>query len=58
MDEIARTEGDVLIAITLKGADLSRNILHITTLIKIFDLRDADPLTGIMIGLEIVQSRE
>ena len=58
LDRIAREEGNVKIAITLDGADLSRNIQHVTCGIKIVDPRAVNPMTGIPIGLEGVQSRD
>jgi hypothetical protein len=48
-------------SITLDGADLSRNISHVTAGIKINDRRAIDPLTGIPIGFQDstkLQSRE
>ena len=58
LDKIARQEGKVSIAITLDGANLSRNIQHVTCGVKILDPRAVNPLTGIPIGLEGVQSRD
>ena len=58
LEQIARREGNVSISITLDGADLSRNIQHVTCGVKICDPRAVNPLTGILIGLEGVQSRE
>ena len=46
------------LAITLDGADLSWNVQHVTCGIKIVDPHAVNPLTGIPIGLEGVQSRE
>jgi hypothetical protein len=51
----------VQIAITLDGADLSRNITHVTAGIKIIDPRAIDPRSGLpigMVGSTKVQSRE
>jgi hypothetical protein len=48
-------------SITLDGADLSRNISHVTAGIKINDPRAIDPISGIPIGMEDsrkLQSRE
>ena len=58
LEQIARREGNVSISITLDGADLSRNIQHVTCGVKFCDPRAVNPLTGIPIGLEGVQSRE
>ena len=58
LDKIVWREGNIKIAITLDGADLSRNIQHVTAGIKILDPRAVNPVTGIPIGLEGVQSRE
>ena len=58
LDLITREKGKVKIAITLDGADLSRNVQHMTCGIKTVDPRAVNPLTGIPIGLEGVQSRE
>ena len=58
LDRIAKKYGKVSIGITLDGADLSRNIQHVTCGIKILDPRAINPLTGIPIGLEGVQSRD
>ena len=58
LNRIACVEGNIKIAITLDGADLSRNIQHVTAGIKIVDPRAVNPVTGIPIGLEGVQSRE
>ena len=58
LDQIATEKGLVKMAITLDGADLSRNIQHVTCGIKIVDPRAVNPLTGIPIGLEGVQSRD
>jgi hypothetical protein len=51
----------VQISITLDGADLSRNVTHVTAGVKINDPRSIDPLSGLPIGVENsrkVQSRE
>ena len=63
LDEIAKdpTQSPVMIAITLDGADLSRNIQHVTAGIKILDPRAIDPRSGLPIGVEgsaKIQSRE
>jgi hypothetical protein len=63
LDGIARDANapKVQIAITLDGADLSRNITHVTAGIKIIDPRAIDPRSGLPIGMEgstKVQSRE
>ena len=58
LDRIKSTTGGVRIAITLDGADLSRTVQHVTCGIKIVDSRAVNPITGIPIGLEGVQSRE
>ena len=55
---IAREEGNVKIASTIDGADLSRNVQHVTCGVKIVDPRAINPMTGIPIGLEGVQSRD
>ena len=55
---IARTEGNVKLSSTLDGADLSRNIQHVTCRMKIVDPRAVNPCTGIPLGLEGVQSRD
>jgi hypothetical protein len=55
------TQPPVEFSITLDGADLSRNISHVTAGVKINDPRAIDPVTGIPIGCEDstkVQSRE
>jgi hypothetical protein len=55
------TQPAVEFSITLDGADLSRNISHVTAGVKINDPRAIDPITGIPIGCEDstkVQSRE
>jgi hypothetical protein len=54
-------EPPVEFSITLDGADLSRNISHVTAGIKINDPRAIDPKSGIPIGMDDslrVQSRE
>ena len=53
-----KIEGDVIIAIMLNGADLSKNIQHFTSEIKIVDPRAVNTLTCNMIGIEFVKSRE
>ncbi len=63
LDDIARdpNQPPVEFSITLDGADLSRNISHVTAGIKINDPRAVDPISGIPIGMEDstkVQSRE
>lgn len=63
LDEILDdpSEGPVLLAITLDGADLSRNYTHVTCGIKIVDPRAIDPLSGLPIGIQgsrAVQSRD
>ena len=58
LDIIAVREGGVQIAITLDGEDLSWNIQHVTCGVKICDPRAVNPITGIPIGCEGVQSRE
>ena len=58
LDKIAIEEGNVKLAITLDGADLSRNVQHVTCGVKILDPRAINPITGIPIGLEGVQSRD
>jgi hypothetical protein len=63
LDEVARdpNAAPVQFSITLDGADLSRNISHVTAGIKINDPRAKDPISGIPIGFEDstkVQSRE
>ena len=58
LDGIAREEGNVGISLTIDGADLSRNIQHVTCGVKISDPRAVNPATGIPIGLEGIQSRE
>ena len=55
---IAVTEGRVKISVTVDGADLSRNTQHVTAGIKILDPRAINPLTGIPLGFEGVQSQE
>ena len=61
--EIAKdpTQARVQICITLDGADISRNISHVTCRIKIIDPRAIDPMSKLPIGLDgsrKVQSRE
>jgi hypothetical protein len=54
------TQAAVNIAITLDGADLSRNYTHVTCGIKIVDPRAIDPRTGLPIGVDgstAIQSR-
>jgi hypothetical protein len=63
LDDVARdpNQPPVQFSITLDGADLSRNITHVTAGIKINDPRAIDPVSGIPIGMEDsakVQSRE
>jgi hypothetical protein len=63
LDDVAKNpaEPPVEFSITLDGADLSRNISHVTAGIKINDPRAIDPRTGIPIGRDgsiPVQSRE
>jgi hypothetical protein len=63
LDDVARDPNalPVEFSITLDGADLSRNISHVTAGIKINDPRAIDPKTGIPIGQDHsmpVQSRE
>jgi hypothetical protein len=51
----------VQISITLDGADLSRNVTHVTAGVKINDPRSIDPISGLPIGVmnsRKVQSRE
>jgi hypothetical protein len=51
----------VQISITLDGADLSRNVTHVTAGVKINDPRSIDPVSGLPIGVQDsrkVQSRE
>jgi hypothetical protein len=51
----------VQISITLDGADLSRNVTHVTAGVKINDPRSIDPVSGLPIGVHNsrkVQSRE
>lgn len=55
------TQPPVEFSITLDGADLSRNISHVTAGIKINDPRAKDPVSGIPIGCDDsrkIQSRE
>jgi hypothetical protein len=63
LDDVAKNpeEPPVEFSITLDGADISRNISHVTAGIKINDPRAIDPRTGIPIGRDgsvPVQSRE
>jgi hypothetical protein len=63
LDEVALNpdKPPVEFSITLDGADLSRNISHVTAGIKINDPRAIDPKSGIPIGMDDslrVQSRE
>ena len=58
LEQIARREGNVSISITLDGADLSQNIQHVTCGVKSCDPRAVNPITGIPIGLEGIQSCE
>ena len=46
------TQPAVEFSITFDGADLSRNILHVTAGVKINDPRAIDPLSGIPTGME------
>ena len=55
---IAVTEWKVKISVTVDYADLSRNTQHVTAEIKILDPRAINPLTGIPLGFEGVQSQE
>ena len=51
----------VQISITLDGADLSRNVTHVTAGVKINDPRSIDPDSGLPIGVQDsrkIQSRE
>jgi hypothetical protein len=51
----------VQISITLDGADLSRNVTHVTAGVKINDPRSIDPVSGLPIGVQDsrkTQSRE
>jgi hypothetical protein len=51
----------VQISITLDGADLSRNVTHVTAGVKINDVRSIDPVSGLPIGVQDsrkIQSRE
>jgi hypothetical protein len=54
LDDVARdpNQPSVQFSITLDGADLSRNITHITAGIKINDPRAIDPVSGIPIGMQ------
>ena len=58
LEQIARREGNVSISITLDGADLSQNIQHVMCGVKNCDPHAVNPITGIPIGLEGIQSRE
>jgi hypothetical protein len=63
LDGIARdpTQPPVQIAATLDGADISRNVSHVTAGIKILDPRAIDPISHLPIGMDgskKVQSRE
>jgi hypothetical protein len=63
LDDVARDVNQLPVefSITLDGADLSRNISHVTAGIKINDPRAIDPKTGIPVGQDHsmpVQSRE
>jgi hypothetical protein len=63
LDDVARDPNELPVefSITLDGADLSRNISHVTAGIKINDPRAIDPKSGIPIGQDHsmpVQSRE
>ena len=58
LDGIAREEGNVKIASTIDGADLSQNLQRVTCGVKIVDPQAINPITGILIGLEGVQSRD
>jgi hypothetical protein len=61
LDVLAKTTGGVCLAITLDGADLSRNVNHVTAGIKIFDPRAIDPVSKVPIGVvdsTKIQSRE
>jgi hypothetical protein len=63
LDDVAKDPNQLPVefSITLDGADLSRNISHVTAGIKMNDPRAIDPKTGIPIGQDNsmpVQSRE
>ena len=58
LDQITLEEGGVRIAITLDRAYLSRNIQHVTCSVKIVNPQAVNPMTGIPIGLEGIQSRD
>jgi hypothetical protein len=63
LDDVAKDPNELPVefSITLDGADLSRNISHVTAGIKINDPRAIDPKTGIPVGQDHsmpVQSRE
>jgi hypothetical protein len=63
LHDVARdpNQPPVEFSITLDGADLSRNISHVTAGIKMNDRRAIDPLSGIPIGFQDsmkLQSRE
>jgi hypothetical protein len=48
--DIAKTDGNILLAITLDQADISTNICHVTAGVKFIDKRGHDPITGLPIG--------
>jgi hypothetical protein len=63
LDGIAKasTQAPVQIACTLDGADISRNVSHVTAGIKILDPRAINPISHLPIGMDgskKVQSRE
>jgi hypothetical protein len=54
LDGIAKdsTQAPVQIACTLDGADISRNVSHVTAGIKILDPRAIDPISHLPIGMD------
>jgi hypothetical protein len=48
--DIAKEEGNVMLAITLDQADISSNICHIRAGVKFIDRRGIDPISGLPIG--------
>jgi hypothetical protein len=61
LEDIAKTDGGVMIAMTLDQADLSRNVSHVTAGLKIVDYRAIDPETKLPLGVGnsvTVQSRD
>jgi hypothetical protein len=48
--DVAKNEGNVLLAITLDQADISTNVCHITAGVKFIDHRGKDPISGLPIG--------